>query len=68
MKMSSEGLKTFKLLKIAEKWEENYHFEKTSDNLFWIRELKGITFPTKQNARLYAFLNFCNKLTSLAGD
>lgn len=68
MKMQPIGLKTFQFLKQAEKWEDYYTFEKTDDKLFWIEELKGITFPTLQNARLYAFLDFCNKFSVILED
>jgi len=61
IRMTPNGLRVYKMLKAAENWERHYTFEKTEDNLFWIEELKGITFPTLQNAKLYAFLNFCNK-------
>ena len=49
----------YTLLHESENWEQYYTFKETENGEVWIQEAKGIKFDTKEQARLYAFLKYC---------
>lgn len=66
LQTTREGFLIYELLKNLEHWKENYNiiFDKsyeTEENFFWIQELKGIKFSSREEAELYCFLDYCER-------
>jgi len=49
------------LLKKASTWEKEYTIDETGDGKFWIHELKGLSFETKEKALDFAFICWCSE-------
>ena len=60
LNMHKEGLLFYKLIKDVTSWRNKYIIMLEGDH-YWIQELKGIQFETKDQAELYAFLDYCAK-------
>jgi hypothetical protein len=56
------GFTIYNFLKDTSKWKDHYDFIYNEIGAFyWIQQLKGINFKSKEEAELYAFLDFCQK-------
>lgn len=50
----------YKVIKMLKEFEDKYTYRYHEDKeVYWIEELKGIGFKTKEEAQLYAFLKYC---------
>jgi hypothetical protein len=48
---------------MLKEFENKYTYQYIEDTKkYWIKELKGITFDTKEEAQLYAFLKYCPEI------
>jgi hypothetical protein len=66
LKTTEDGFLMYELLKNTAYWKENYNiiFDKsyeTEENFFWIKELRGVKFSSREEAELYAFLDYCER-------
>lgn len=61
IKIGNDGLKMYNFFKRASKWEELYTILETELGEYWIQELKGIKFKKYKEARMYCFLDYCEK-------
>ncbi len=50
----------YNILHESTKWRENYEIIYNEDETgYWVKQLKGVIFDTKEEAELYCFLNYC---------
>ena len=55
--------KVYSFIELLKKFENSYTIEyEESGKKLWIKELKGVSFDTLEEARLYAFIDYCNKI------
>ncbi len=59
LSMGKEGLLFYELFKNLADWRNKYTIAIDCD-FYWIKELKGNKFDTKEEAELYAFLDYCS--------
>jgi hypothetical protein len=53
----------YTVIKMLKEFENKYTYQYIEDTKkYWIKELKGITFDTKEEAQLYAFLKYCPEI------
>ena len=60
--MSESGRVMYHILQRSKKWQDEYTFKTLESGEVWIKELKGIKFETMEQAKLYAFLYYCDKI------
>jgi len=65
MSFSPVGKEIYFLLFKSIDWEKNYTIiHDVVGEFYWIKELKGIKFHSSEEARLYCFLDYCEKMGS----
>jgi hypothetical protein len=60
----AEGFVFWQILKEAAKWKSKYeiiYVDIDAEDYFWIKQLKGIKFSSREEAEMYAFLDYCKK-------
>lgn len=75
--LTEQGLVTMQYLERAKHWEDSFEFitysstpERNTPNhdgslagKVWIKELKGLLFDTMEDAKEYAYVNWCGRNT-----
>lgn len=71
LRLNEKGFHFYSLVKDIANWKNNYEIIHVEDkeerpatfknNYYWIKQLKGVKFYSKEEAELYAFLDYCQK-------
>jgi len=62
------SLKIYKLISHFQTWEKYYTFKEDNDGKFWIQELKGLRFDSESEMKEFAFVNWCNQMSTFLQD